>query len=31
LMAAELAWPPARIAAEVESYRRDIASTTAFR
>ena len=31
LMAAELRWPLARAAAEVESYRRDIASTTGFR
>ena len=30
LMAAELAWQPDRITAEMESYRRDIASTTAF-
>ncbi len=30
LMAAELAWQPDRIAAEIESYRLDIASTTAF-
>ena len=31
LMAGELAWPAAQVAAEVESYRRDIGSTTAFR
>jgi glycerol-3-phosphate dehydrogenase len=30
LMGAELAWRPDRIAAEIESYRDDIASTTAF-
>jgi glycerol-3-phosphate dehydrogenase len=30
LMGAELAWQPDRIAAEIESYRLDIASTTAF-
>jgi len=31
LMAGELAWPAPQVAAEVESYRRDIGSTTAFR
>ncbi|HEU4938437.1 MAG TPA: glycerol-3-phosphate dehydrogenase/oxidase [Vicinamibacterales bacterium] len=31
IMGAELAWQPERIAAEIESYRRDIESTTAFR
>ena len=30
LMGAELGWPPDRIAAEIESYRDDIASTRAF-
>jgi glycerol-3-phosphate dehydrogenase len=30
LMAAELAWQPDQITAEIESYRRDIAATTAF-
>ena len=31
LMAAELNWSPARIAEEVDSYRRDVAATLAFR
>ncbi|HEU4924822.1 MAG TPA: glycerol-3-phosphate dehydrogenase/oxidase [Burkholderiales bacterium] len=31
IMGAELAWQPERIAAEIENYRRDIESTTAFR
>jgi hypothetical protein len=30
MMGAELGWQPERIAAEIEDYRRDIASTRAF-
>jgi glycerol-3-phosphate dehydrogenase len=30
VMEAELSWPPHRVAAEIEAYRRDIAVTRAF-